>query len=61
MILDLEGCARCHGEKHNNLEFKKLTNPMVVGDVTITHWAMCPSINEPILLQITTNPINCNR
>lgn len=51
--LDLEQCARC-GEDHKTLTFAALTTPMRV-DLgqrdweEFTHWAMCPTLNEPIM------------
>lgn len=45
-----EGCARCHGEGHQDLLFQKFLHPIEVGAYTFTHWAICPVTNEPILL-----------
>lgn len=47
LIVDMKGCARCEGEGHPQIRFKKLTHP--VGD--LTHWAPCPTNGEPILLK----------
>jgi hypothetical protein len=41
------GCARCGGN-HPELTFKKLENSLV----KLTHWSMCPTNNEPILLRV---------
>lgn len=49
MKVKISNCARC-GETHVGLEFSKLTRPMV--DAKHTHWAMCPTVNEPIMLRI---------
>lgn len=58
--VDLHGCARCHGDGHTGLTFKPLTHPMEaepgVEAYTFTHWAMCPSNGEPILMRISEKP-----
>ncbi len=46
----LVGCARC-GKTHRDLSFRKLARPC--GD--LTHWTLCPTSGEPILMQITAN------
>lgn len=46
-VCDLEKCARC-GRDHPRIQFQKLLNP--VRD--ITHWAMCPVTEEPILMRV---------
>lgn len=46
MIVDLVGCARCEGDGHKALEFKSFTIPV---EDYWTHWAMCPTVDEPIL------------
>ncbi len=53
VTVDLRGCARCHGEGHPQLTFRKLTFPFEpdVGD-EYTHWAPCPANGEPILMII---------
>lgn len=43
-------CARCNGT-HENLEFKPLTNHPIDG-FTFTHWAICPTMDEPLLLKL---------
>lgn len=45
------GCARCEGG-HDELEFVPMTNP----PDEISHWAMCPTTDEPILLKFTEAP-----
>lgn len=52
IVLDIVGCARCHGGGHDGLEFRRLTHPLDAGEYHFTHWAMCPLILEPILLTI---------
>jgi len=42
-------CARCQ-QDHVDLEFKELTNP---GETKASHWALCPTLGEPILLFVT--------
>lgn len=47
----IERCARC-GEDHATVEFERLARPIEVGEVTLTHWAPCPTNGEPILMQV---------
>lgn len=49
MTIDLEGCARCDGEGHEGLTFHEFTRAV---DGRYTYWAMCPTLNEPILMEI---------
>jgi hypothetical protein len=52
MKTNIVGCARC-GENHKDLEIKKLTVPIDISNTNgnkIGYWAMCPKLNEPILL-----------
>lgn len=49
ITLDLHGCARCDGEGHDNITFVPFTQKV---DEKYTHWAMCPTLNEPILLTV---------
>lgn len=52
--IDQKGCARCDGEGHRGMVFKRLTHPVERnGEITYTHWAPCPANGEPILLEIT--------
>ena len=45
----VNGCARCGG--HHALSFKRLSRPVgFEANGAYTHWAMCPKLNEPILL-----------
>ncbi len=55
MIVKMNGCARC-GVSHE-IDFKELSAPSVIGGITLTHWAMCPTNQEPILLRIIETPI----
>lgn len=47
-VTSLGNCARC-GEKHVELRFKPLTHPADEW----THWALCPTNGEPIMLRIS--------
>lgn len=49
MKVKISNCARCGGT-HEDLEFAELSRPMV--EAKHTHWAMCPTVNEPIMLRI---------
>jgi len=43
-------CGRCQ-RSHNGLTFHKITNPIIASVYeTYTHWAMCPTLKEPILM-----------
>jgi hypothetical protein len=60
-VVDLRGCARCHGDGHKQLVFRPLTHPVEMGDGTMTHWAMthwapCPTNGEPILMGYVEHP-----
>lgn len=49
LIIDLEGCARCLGDGHPGLEFRRLTHPAdTTRGIIFTHWATCPVNGEPI-------------
>lgn len=50
-ILNITGCARCHGDGHKGLVFERLLHPVEV-DPPLTHWATCPTTGEPILMAI---------
>lgn len=49
VTFDLVGCARCDGDGHPNLTFKKFKLPAGENDEW-THWATCPTTGEPILM-----------
>lgn len=50
-IRDITGCARCHGDGHEQITFTPLTHPYVEDSgLVMTHWAPCPTNGEPILL-----------
>lgn len=48
VTLPVVGCARCGGM--HLLRFARFTQPVVIGDVELTHWTSCPENGEPILL-----------
>lgn len=51
MIISITGCARCHGDGHEDLDFQPLKHPFQIDGILLgTHWAMCPTLNEPIML-----------
>lgn len=50
-----EYCARCQ-EEHEHMDWKRLTNPVLSGPEgsrpsAIIAWAMCPKMNEPVLVE----------
>ena len=47
MLTDVKSCARCGGD-HIRQEFKELEAPCDF----YTHWSMCPTNDEPIMLRI---------
>lgn len=55
IISKLTGCARC-GETHVHLTFKPFTHPpkqtkVISADNPVyTHFCMCPTMQEPILM-----------
>lgn len=52
MILPVDNCARC-GLSHPGVSFISLKRPIVVGMVhEFEYWGICPTTNEPILMQI---------
>jgi ribosomal protein S27AE len=46
MKTDVKECARC-GQDHAGITFTELINPGLV-----SHFAMCPVTNQPILMAI---------
>lgn len=58
MIIErLEGCARCEGDGHSNITFRRFRLPIVAGEYVFTHWSPCPTTGEPILLMVTETPV----
>jgi hypothetical protein len=47
--LSVGNCARC-GKKHRPLMFKKFKR-QTQSEPPSTHWAMCPTTKEPILMR----------
>lgn len=45
-------CARC-GSTHPHVLFKPFANP----PPDTTHWAICPTLGEPILFQVKRGPV----
>lgn len=44
-------CARCGGD-HENLPLTRFRRPVTIEHgPTLTHWAMCPTYCEPILVR----------
>lgn len=52
MIVTTVGCARCWGDGHSELLFNELTHPIEDSNGNFTHWALCPTTNEPILMRV---------
>jgi len=51
--VDIHGCGRCRGN-HRDMEFVPFK---LSPDLTpFTHWALCPTTNEPLLLYFTEMP-----
>jgi hypothetical protein len=49
-------CARCCGE-HPGVVLHEFTRAVLDGpELVATHWAMCPALQEPILVLITETP-----
>ncbi|MGV0949301.1 MAG: hypothetical protein ACOYB3_01420 [Azonexus sp.] len=47
LIVDVKRCARC-GKNHKGVRFDTFTN----GSHGMTHWGLCQSMFEPILLKV---------
>lgn len=47
-LFTLVSCARC-GDPHEDLEFKLLENSTLVRGVLMSHWAMCPVKEQPVI------------
>ena len=45
----ITSCARC-GNDHEGITYRRLTNPLVVGNTIFTHWTLCPDLDEPIMM-----------
>lgn len=53
--LELHGCARC-AQSHGPLTFTELRRPSVTGQVSWTHWALCPVTGEPVMYGLDPAP-----
>lgn len=42
-------CPRCEGN-HGALTFRRLDKPSRYVGLTLSHWALCPSTGEPVML-----------
>lgn len=49
-VIDVTNCARC-GSDHTNLKFFKFNHPVKDEAGSWTHWAICPNLNEPVLMR----------
>lgn len=58
VTFDQVGCARCHGDGHPGITFKRLTHAFEPDGVeeAYTHWAPCPTNGEPIMLAFIDEP-----
>lgn len=56
IVSSVYNCARCHGN-HDELSFKEMIHPIMyddargIGTVFASHWALCPTSSDPILLE----------
>ena len=51
IVVRVMQCARCGGD-HDEVEFNPLTN----APQDVSHFGMCPTTDEPILLKFTEAP-----
>jgi hypothetical protein len=53
----IRGCARCHGDGHEDVLWVPLTFPIEDSDGTLwTYWAPCPTNGQPILMRSDARP-----
>lgn len=52
VTIDVDNCARCE-EDHKGLKFKEFVRPLQTS--ASTHWCMCPTSKEPILMKIVSD------
>lgn len=51
-VVNLINCIRC-GDNHENLEFREfLEPPSFVEEGTYSYFAMCPTLDEPMLMKV---------
>ena len=56
VVTTIRGCSRCGGA-HADMIFNRLTVPQTDDAGTHwTHWALCPTLAEPILLRVLQTP-----
>jgi hypothetical protein len=59
-VRDVINCSRCDSAQHKKLVFRRFKRPIIVGNgnaqTTFTHWAMCPILNQPILITLEDVP-----
>jgi hypothetical protein len=48
--MQIQKCIRC-GEDHLDLEVKAFMHPVGVGGGPYTHWVLCPTTQEPVLIR----------
>lgn len=48
-MIDIRRCRRC-GHDHVFLPLRKLGNPIQCNNKMLTHWTICPTTGEPILI-----------
>lgn len=56
LVKGIVGCARCAGV-HGEMEFRELTRPFSPPETVPlrwTHWSLCPTNGEPILLMVNS-------
>jgi len=58
ITVTIQHCARCQGthERMKFIQFKRAVYQQEDGVCRYTHWAMCPTTNEPILMRVLDNP-----
>jgi hypothetical protein len=54
MHIAVRECARCLRDHHEPVHFKPLSNP----PEEFTHWGMCPTTREPIVMKVVEVPID---
>lgn len=54
--MPVTNCARCGGD-HAGLEFKPFHRPPELPGDPVTHWAVCPTVQSPILVTIRQAPV----
>ena len=50
--VDLEGCSRCGGS-HKALKSIEFDRPVKIGRLAWTHWVLCPTAIDPVLVRWT--------